>query len=137
MAQRITRWHPDTCDCVIDVSWDDEVSAESRVHTLTTIQKCALHQAAADADAFAAVNDENTTKNKFLGMVHENHPELCDVDAKTGAVSLKSDYEYKYSFDENRKLQAEIVGVDKATAQAIAASAEVALGEEKVDVKIP
>ena len=33
MAIKTTTWSPDTCDCVLHYSWDDEVPQDERVHT--------------------------------------------------------------------------------------------------------
>lgn len=136
MAIRTTQWKPDTCGCVVQYTWDDSVAQEDRVHSLSTIQKCAFHQSQSDSTAFASVNDENITKNQVLGHVLENYPLLVDEKAD-GSKELKLGYHYDWSFDDQRKLQAEIIGADKATAQAIAASVEADLGAGKVDVKIP
>lgn len=130
---RITKWKPDTCGCVINLEWDDEVSSENRTHSLNSIEKCEFHQALSDADAHAAVLDENVTKNQVLGIVHADHSDL--VDSKPdGSVALKSEYEYVWSFDENRKLQAEITGIDDVKSDSIKASIDAELGSGKVEV---
>lgn len=133
MAQRITKWKPDTCTCVVNFQWDDAVAEDSRVHSLSSIEKCEFHQALSDADAFVAVKDENVTKNQVLGIVHTEHPDLVDSKAD-GSTVLKEAYEYAWSFDENRKLQVEIKGVDDAKSDAINASIEADLGAGKVEV---
>lgn len=133
---RITQWKPDTCDCVIQLSWDDAVPVDSIVHTMASIKKCSIHDPLADADAYAAVKDENTTKNVVLGHIHENHSDIVDVNID-GSKSLKEGIVYDWSFDQSRKLQVDVKGVDKATAQAIAVTISSELGIGKVDVKIP
>lgn len=133
MATRITKWRPDTCDCVIHFSWDDQLAIEDRIHSLSSIEKCQFHQPLTDADAYIAVKDENVTKNQVLGIVHTEHADL--VDAKVdGSVALKEEYEYVWSFDENRKLQAEFKGVDDAKSDAIKVSIDAELGAGKVEV---
>lgn len=137
MATQITAWRPDTCECEIQFSWDDSIPSESRVHTLhSLVTKCAFHSALSDQSGYDAVKDENIIKNSVLGHVLETYPTLVDV-AADGSKELKDGIEYEWSFDVNRKLQADFTGVDKATAQAIQASVDLEIGADKVDVKIP
>jgi hypothetical protein len=70
MVQKVTRWSPDTCDCVIEYSWDDAVPQEQRVHTVSRIvQKCSTHAklGLSDAHHFAHVLAENQRKNQASG----------------------------------------------------------------------
>ncbi len=119
-------------------SWDDELPEDQRVHTLDSISKCEFHQALSDSEAYDSVLKENQIKNNVLGHVQENYPDLVDVKSD-GSKELKLGYAYDWSFDVDRILQAEIIGVDKATAQAISDSValDVKIDSEKVDVKIP
>lgn len=56
---KVTRWHPDTCGCVIDYEWDTETTAETRVHTPVSIQACEHHQ----VNTWDEVRAENKRKN--------------------------------------------------------------------------
>lgn len=48
MVINITRWSPDTCGCVIDVSWDDSVPGEQRkTEHYATVEVCPIHESLA------------------------------------------------------------------------------------------
>jgi len=42
MSKRITRWNPDSCECVIEYSWDDSDPA-GVVFTAEKIVPCSAH----------------------------------------------------------------------------------------------
>lgn len=71
-----TTWHPDTCACAIEYTWDSSVPAEERVHTASRIvRKCAAHSSIGDHHAhFSLVLEENQRKNKVLGAVTADLP---------------------------------------------------------------
>jgi len=76
MATKVTRWSPDTCDCVIEYSWDDSVPEDQRVHTLSNyVNKCAAHSAlSTDTDRWNAVFEENPRKNIAHQLILDNAP---------------------------------------------------------------
>ena len=76
MAINITRWSPDTCDCVIEYSWDDTVSADQRVHTLSNyVKKCSAHSIlSTDNDRWNTVFEENPRKNNAYQLILDNGP---------------------------------------------------------------
>lgn len=43
MTERVTRWRPDTCGCVLDYSWDDTLSDEDIVLTCVEATLCEEH----------------------------------------------------------------------------------------------
>lgn len=137
MAIQKTLWRPDTCDCEIIYEWDDSLASELRVHTISSIpKKCSFHQALDGEPHYVAVSEENQTKNIVLGHVLETYSALVD-DKGAGIKELKPGIEYIWSFDVDRKLQAEFKSVDKPTAEAIQSSLDAELGSGKVEVKIP
>jgi hypothetical protein len=119
----ITRWKPDTCECLIEYEWDDSVPADQRVHNYKHIIKCEAHKNEADDKvAFDKVNDENKTKNRVLGHILDNFPALVDtvVDEAGGESKvLKPGLKYDWSFDNQRKLQIDVIGVAPAQKAAI------------------
>lgn len=134
MANQITLWRPDTCACELKFSWDDLASPRiEAIHSF--VSKCPFHVGETDVDAYTNIKAENTVKNSALGHVLKTYPALVDVKAD-GAV-LKDGISYEWSFDVDRKVQADFIGVDKATAILIQESLNLELGDGKVIVKIP
>lgn len=65
-----TTWKPDTCKCVVVVSWDDTLPSDQRVQTLASIVKCKHHDTLSDDLAYDQVlNGENTLKNQVIGII--------------------------------------------------------------------
>lgn len=48
MAERTTRWKPDTCGCTVDYSWDDAVPEADLVLTCVAVELCPDHASLAD-----------------------------------------------------------------------------------------
>ena len=71
MATKTTKYSPDTCDCVIEYTWDDSVPADIRTHTLSTyINKCSAHSGlATDQDRWNSIFEENPRKGQALQLV--------------------------------------------------------------------
>ena len=98
MTINTTRWSPDTCSCVVEYSWDSELPAEQRTHTLSTIEKCPVHSSLTDAEAFAVLTEENPRKNNTLQAALDNGPAgLYDLN-QDGARVLKNNITYDFSF---------------------------------------
>lgn len=75
MAIKITKWKPDTCDCVIEYSWDDSIAAEDREHNLHNIvDSCEDHSDVTDEELFQSVVEENSLKNEAVNMIVDNFP---------------------------------------------------------------
>jgi hypothetical protein len=103
-------WRPDTCACVFEQEYDYSTKPQTLVST-KALTVCPFHNGDHDL-----VLDENQTKNKVLGKIIELHPELTvDIIEKGQVVGreLKDTIEYKWSYDQNRNLEVEFVGVDK------------------------
>lgn len=75
---RKNTWKPDTCDCEIEYEWDDSVPQEQRTHTISNVVKaCPAHDTHNNKeDHFKSVLDENQSKNRAIGLVLKNHPEI-------------------------------------------------------------
>lgn len=84
MAIRTTRWRPDTCDCVIEYTWDDALTPDQVTHTLDTIRRrCAAHvNLPSDTDVYNTVREENPRKNITHQLLLDNAPNtVYDVNA--------------------------------------------------------
>lgn len=122
---RKTTWSPDTCGCVFEYSWDDEVPQELRTHTLSSVvKKCEIHkEVAVDDVAFVSVLVENQVKNKVLAEFIESHPEHVDEkdDGNGGTTKeLKASVKYEWSFTgtgTERELQVDFVGANLKTSE--------------------
>ncbi len=70
MALQVTRWYPDTCDCVIDFQWDDTQTDATRTHSVKAIiKRCAAHREIPDdTQHFSTVLEENQKKNKVMAQ---------------------------------------------------------------------
>lgn len=55
MAERVTRWKPDTCGCVIEYAWDDSLADEDISLTCVAFEACEEHVALADQPLAAAM----------------------------------------------------------------------------------
>ena len=95
---RVTRWSPDTCDCVLEYEWDDAEPENTRVHKFKAmVVKCPAHLNLPPKDQYNQVVLENTRKNKVFAKAKKIKPELTPDD-------------YKWSFDTNRKLKVNFKG---------------------------
>jgi hypothetical protein len=124
--KQITRWGPDTCECVIEYEWDDAVPDSQRTHTISKIvSKCSAHSKLSDGEThFLNVLDENTTKNKAFEIVKSKAPTL-DPD------------NFKYSFDKDRKLVVDVanLGLKASDKTTLLSDLDTKLGTGKVSVK--
>lgn len=70
----ITRWSPDTCNCVIEYSWDAETSEDDRVHRFhQVVEQCEEHAGIEKhQDVHSHVLAENQTKNRVEGSVFDH-----------------------------------------------------------------
>ncbi|MDO8568377.1 MAG: hypothetical protein Q7R57_06655 [Dehalococcoidales bacterium] len=100
MTKQVTRWSPDTCECVIDFEWDDADSPEARQHThKTSIKTCPAHsQHHGKPEHFTVVTEENQLKNHTLvtaAQLSGVEMDITDakVRAKVAAMNPKSDDE--------------------------------------------
>lgn len=106
--KNITRWSPDTCECVIEYEWDTEESEDTRIHSPKKIVKaCSVHAGNNVHLLHAKVSVENTGKNqafaKLLQAVPAEHKQEI-VNPKTQEVSYSFIVEPKWNFTDERKL---------------------------------
>jgi len=99
MVIKITRWSPDTCDCVIEYSWDSTTTETNRIHTLDNyVKKCAFHSGlATDNDRWNTVLEENPRKNYALQTVLDNGPAAL-FDTVSGSRVLKNGITYSWTW---------------------------------------
>lgn len=128
MTIRITTWRPDTCDCELHYSWDDQVSEDARVHTpidsfthpvtgsVHSTKKCSAHTSVTDVTRLhTAVLKENRLKNKMFAHAMELDALGVDVTLDDGSNGRKLkpgvSVDFQFTGDgENRKLSYSISG---------------------------
>ena len=108
-------WRPDTCDCELVYEWDDALDENSRVHTISAVNKtCPAHSSITDKTKhYNTVLEENKRKNILYGKILENMPTAVEeITQEDGSVAkqLKKGRDYKWSFDAERVLQVDLVG---------------------------
>lgn len=66
MTIKVTTWHPDTCECVLQYEWDTEHSEDQRVHkALPSIKRCELHvHYECEHEHYAEVTKHNIAEGK-------------------------------------------------------------------------
>lgn len=108
--ERITRWSPDTCDCVIDIGWDDSVPDTERRHTYNkSVKVCPYHVAEFGKPShLQVVLGENQLKNyvmvdaaEILGIKMDITHDSPESERLAFDRFINS---YQWSFDDNRKL---------------------------------
>lgn len=112
---KTTKWRPDTCGCEIEYQWDDSVAQEERTHVVSTITKnCPIHDPIpTKGEHYNVVLEENQRKNKVYGKLLDLPTLTVDVvqtDGKT-IKELKPSVQYNWSFDKDRNLVVDLVGV--------------------------
>lgn len=141
MTLKITRWSPDTCECVLEYEWDTDDPQETRTHTpVNVVKACPAHSAQETvAQKFNKVNDENTRKNKVLKHALDNideiREEILDGGQPTGTYTLKNGTEFNWSFDNDRVLHVSITGLTAQRISQLQTLADNYLGVGKVVVE--
>lgn len=75
MGIHTTRWSPDTCDCVIEYTWDDTENEDTRTHNYSkAVVKCTVHATTLPTNHFESVLAENIAKNKMRNWLIDNIP---------------------------------------------------------------
>jgi len=122
MVINTTRYSPDTCDCVIEYTWDSTQSESTRVHTLSNyVHKCTAHSGlATDTDRWNTVFEENPRKNQALQNILDNSPTTALYDIVSGNRQLKANIGFNFSFSgiaPNRVLTVSFTGITLTTNQ--------------------
>ena len=119
MTIKTTRYSPDTCQCVLEYTWDDTLSEADRVHSFKSIVKCSVHQGQADQTAYNTVFEENPRKNNALGTCLANGPAAL-FDTIDGTRQLKGSINFNFSWSgtaPNRVLNISFTGITLTTQQ--------------------
>ena len=98
MTIKVTRWQPDTCDCVLEYSWDSE-SGEHHDELNTVIKRCIEHESV--ADPFGVVKEENTRKNKIHTKLVQDDDRIGETiidENDTPQRKIKDSVEFNYKF---------------------------------------
>lgn len=140
MVNHLNRFSPDTCKCVIDFTFKDELPLDQQEasYQLVSIQKCSAHQALSDSAAYtAATQVDNKNKNKVEGLIMSSFSALTTLNAD-GSKVFNPGIQYNWSFDASRVLQVSITGAgtnfknaDKVTLQTLC---DTQLGAGKIKI---
>ena len=113
---KTTKWRPDTCGCEIEYQWDDSLSQEARIHTVSNVvKKCDVHSTTpSKEDHYNKVLEENQRKNKVYGKLLEIPTATVDVTQPDGSTikDLKSTVKFDWSFDVDRNLMVTLTGLN-------------------------
>jgi len=83
----VTRWHPDTCSCVIDFEWDDTDPPTDRSHTFKqAVFLCPDHVGLKGPPLLDVVLEENTRKNRVLTLAQKLDPTIMSDDFEKNNV---------------------------------------------------
>ena len=117
MPIKLQTWKPDTCDCVIEQTHDPSDPRYGVVFS-KFIEKCLVHQALSDEDAYGKIyedfNSEQKCKNILQGELLDNTIfGISETVIENGRSinKLKIGIFYNWQFDENRKLIIDIAGI--------------------------
>ena len=78
----VTRWQPDTCECIIDYNEDGTLSK--------VVKACDAHDGDTEDKIFQNVKEENPRKNNSLKEILDNAPPgLFEVDPDSGTRVFK------------------------------------------------
>lgn len=112
-----TTWHPDTCKCVIEYSWDGDLPVEQRVHTYSnTIKDCPEHSGLGNT-IYDVILAENQRKNEFYGELIKLDSVGEDVIQDDGSTvrQLQKGVRYDWQFDVDRNLEVMVLGATLTT----------------------
>ena len=134
MTIQITRWSPDTCDCVIDYSWDSTTSEDDRIHAHhQSIKTCTSHAGITGSDHHNIIVRENQSKN----YMHAHAVRLCalQVGLPSDTTELVEGVEFEWSFigsGNARELQVKLHGTNPGVVAQLRAHAN----EQAVSTKV-
>lgn len=128
MQLREIKFRPDTCGCVIDFSYDADLTgdAQAQSYALVSIEKAECHAALSDEDAYnSAWHQDNKNKNKVESALLDSlsdHVDASEDAMGTPVKKWKKGIKYVWSFDGERNLSVSISGgapVDSSLLQSI------------------
>lgn len=110
---KVTRWQPDTCECVLEYVWDETIPEDERVlNPVEPVQTCAFHAADYSGEMphenhYVKVRDENVNKNKVLSSLLKSLPKAQKKEIIDQNGNLNEDFlvQPQWSFTPDRKLQ--------------------------------
>jgi hypothetical protein len=116
-----TTWRPDTCDCIIEYTWDDQVPESERKNDFRNIVKrCPAHSELSSLDIYSTVLEENPRKNFAFQHVLDNGPAALSDTTPEGAKVLKQNLTYNFSWSgtaPDRVLTISFTGISLTTTQ--------------------
>ena len=119
---RTTTWRPDTCECVLEYSWDDATSEASRAHSFVrVVSSCPAHSLLAGASLYNAVVSENQKKNRTYDI------------ATVLLVSLTPE-SWLWYYDTARVLQVVIPNLTASQKNQLRNACDTAFGAGKVNI---
>lgn len=103
MVIKTTRWSPDTCNCVVEYTWDTDDPPTGRNHNFKNIVKvCPAHESLPNGLAmYDAIRDENPRKNKVLNAFVQNSDDIGESytdDNGEPNRKLKDNIDFEYEF---------------------------------------
>jgi hypothetical protein len=109
----VTRWSPDTCECVIEYNDDGTLS--------NVVKACDAHKGDNDEVVFQNVKEENPRKNNAVKEILDNAPSsMFDVDAESGTRVFKRGINVDFAWTgtvPNRKLALTVKGLTLTSTQ--------------------
>lgn len=127
----VTRWSPDTCQCVIEYNADLSLSR--------VVNACAAHQGGTESTVFNTVLEENPRKNRSLKEILDNAPaSMIDTDGE-GTRTFKNGITVDFDWSgvaPDRTLTLTVKGITLTTPQknAIQTKLDTRFGAGKVTV---
>lgn len=119
---KTTRWRPDTCDCILEYTWDDTLTPDQITHTLDKIvRRCSAHETLVDdTTVYNTVKEENPRKNITVQLLLDNAPtSVYDVQVD-GSRTFKKGIEVTWAWtgvSPNRLMTITVIGITLTTNQ--------------------
>lgn len=128
----VTRWSPDTCECIIEYEADGNLTK--------VVQACDAHKGNSESTVYQTVLEENPRKNKSFKEILDNAPPgMFDLDEESGTRIFKRgitvDFEWTGTAP-NRTLKLIVKGITLTANQlnAVQAKLDNKLGAGKVTI---
>lgn len=116
----IVTWEPDTCDCVLNIEYDEKSGVESGT-VLNTSTICDFHSGKNRGNIIAsAISDHGRRKNHLLADILARFPGALGKTDENGNLVFKDDRTIVWSFSgtaDSRVLNISFTGVTLTNAQ--------------------